>query len=403
MKSLAEWLQSMFVDETLIAGCLTAPVRKGVRRIDIRPVELKGRTHFQFAAMEGNRVTHTNLLPSDAAERASQLLAISFRQGLFHNQVADVHAHMRKDGTSSLSERPPTRASKQLALHNRTPERMLPEGKPVDFLVHLGVMTQEGRVISAMYDKYRQINRYLEIVDDVAAGLTSCEALRIVDFGSGKSYLTFALYYYFTELKQRSVCITGLDLKEEVIERCNGIAAAIGYTELHFEVGDIAGYSSALPVDMVVSLHACDTATDDALIWAVERGARVILAVPCCQHELYPQIRNEINRPLLKYGILKERLASLVTDALRAGWLEQQSYTVQVLEFVDSAHTPKNLMIRASLNHGSKPSIGLVQEFASFRDFWAVTPRIERLNRTMREDECVPREDVESQDATLIL
>ncbi len=389
----------MFVDETLISGCLTSPVKKGVRRVDIRPVELKGRTHFQFAAMDSNRVTHANLLPEEAAQRTAQLLGASFKQGLFHTDNADLHVHVRKDGEPTLSVRPPTRTPQKLALHNRTPERMLPEGKPVDFLVHLGVMTQEGRVISSMYDKYRQINRYLEIVDDVAAGLKSDQPIRIVDFGSGKSYLTFALYYYFTILKQRAVRITGLDLKEDVIERCNGIAAAIGYTELHFEVGDIVGYSRELPADMVVSLHACDTATDDALTWAVDRGAQVILAVPCCQHELYPQIKNEVNRPLLKYGILKERVASLVTDALRAGWLEQQGYTVQVLEFIDSAHTPKNLMIRASLDRGSKPPIGLIQEFAAFRDFWGVSPRIERLDRDIRRVGCAPCEENISQDA----
>ena len=231
--------------------------------------------------------------------------------------------------------------------HNRKKEYLLEEGTPVPFLVDLGVMTAEGRVVHARYDKFRQINRFLEFIEDILPAFPRNRELTILDFGCGKSYLTFAMYYYLRECCGLDVRIIGLDLKKDVIRRCGELARRYGYDKLTFLEGDIAGYEGCSQVDVVVTLHACDTATDYALYKAVKWNARVILSVPCCQHELNGQLRNETLAPVLKYGLLKERIAALLTDGLRAELLEQQGYDTQILEFIDMEHTPKNILIRA--------------------------------------------------------
>ncbi len=233
---------------------------------------------------------------------------------------------------------------------------IIKEGVPVPFLVVLGVMTAEGKVIASRYDKFRQINRFLEFINDV---LPWCDntPLRIADFGCGKSYLTFAVHYFLTEIKHIPCQIEGLDLKQDVIDYCNDITARLGLEGLHFSVGDISAYNGDTAPDLVMTLHACDTATDFALEYAVSRGTKVILSVPCCQHQINTQlqqnrkgkIKQDDNalEPLLKYGLLREKFSSLLTDALRGEWLEQQGYRVQMLEFIDEEHTPKNVLIRA--------------------------------------------------------
>lgn len=231
--------------------------------------------------------------------------------------------------------------------HNKKKNYLLPEGESVDFLVELGVMNNEGYVIKAKYDKFRQINRFIEFVEDVVKKLPAKREVKIIDFGCGKSYLTFALYYYLKVKKQMDVNITGLDLKADVIEKCNNLAKKLGYEKLEFLNGDIANYEGTDSVDMVVTLHACDTATDYALAKAVKWNARVIMSVPCCQHEINRQIKNDLLNPVLKYGILKERMSALITDGIRAGLLEENGYDTQILEFIDMEHTPKNLLIRA--------------------------------------------------------
>ena len=239
---------------------------------------------------------------------------------------------------------------------------IIKEGVPVPFLVVLGVMTAEGKVIASRYDKFRQINRFLEFINDV---LPWCDntPLRIADFGCGKSYLTFAVHYFLTEIKHIPCQIEGLDLKQDVIDYCNDITARLGLEGLHFSVGDISAYNGDAAPDLVMTLHACDTATDFALEYAVSRGARVILSVPCCQHQINTQLQqnrkgkikqdDNVLEPILKYGLLREKFSSLLTDALRAEWLEQQGYRVQMLEFIDEEHTPKNVLIRAVKKEGT--------------------------------------------------
>ncbi len=230
--------------------------------------------------------------------------------------------------------------------HNRKKRRLIEEGTVVPPLIDMGIFTKDGKIVRSMEDKFRQINRFLEIVDDA---VESCgfRELRVVDFGCGKAYLTFILYYYLTYVKKIKACMTGLDLKEDVIRKCNETAEKYGYENLSFEVGDISVYKSDEPVDMVITLHACDTATDFALYHAVQWDSRVILSVPCCQHELNGQIESEDLSALTKYGLLKERFAALATDAVRASLMEYCGYRTQVLEFVDFSHTPKNVLIRA--------------------------------------------------------
>ena len=245
---------------------------------------------------------------------------------------------------------------------------IIKEGVPVPFLVVLGVMTAEGKVIASRYDKFRQINRFLEFINDV---LPWCDntPLRIADFGCGKSYLTFAVHYFLTEIKHIPCQIEGLDLKQDVIDYCNDITARLGLEGLHFSVGDISAYNGDAAPDLVMTLHACDTATDFALEYAVSRGARVILSVPCCQHQINTQLQqnrkgkikqdDNVLEPILKYGLLREKFSSLLTDALRGEWLEQQGYHVQMLEFIDEEHTPKNVLIRAVKKNGGAEQSGV--------------------------------------------
>ena len=236
-------------------------------------------------------------------------------------------------------------------------------------------MNEQGKIIHARYDKFRQINRFLEFIEDILPRLSRDREITILDFGCGKSYLTFAMYYYLRELKGYDVNIIGLDLKTDVIEKCNSLALRYGYEKLHFYHGDIADYEGVSCVDMVVTLHACDTATDYALAKAVEWGAEVILSVPCCQHEVNKQIKNEMLEPVLRYGILKERMSALITDAVRADLLESKGHDTQILEFIDMEHTPKNLLIRA-VRTGKRSDQGRVEKMLAALN---IHPTLDRL------------------------
>ena len=237
----------------------------------------------------------------------------------------------------------------KIQAHNRVKQYILKEGVPVPFLIDLGVMNGQGKIVHARYDKFRQINRFLEFIEDILPQLNKNKENVIIDFGCGKSYLTFAMYYYLKEVKGYPVRIIGLDLKEDVIRHCSDLAVRYGYEKLSFTCGDIASYEGVDHVDMVVTLHACDLATDYALEKAVGWGAKVILSVPCCQHELNRQIHNPVLQPVLEYGLLKERMAALYTDGIRAKVLEYRGYNTQILEFIDMEHTPKNILLRAVL------------------------------------------------------
>lgn len=354
MEEQLEKLMRETVDDGLYQMILSNPRDKnGVFKIKIRPVMVKGRLLFQQTKYEGTKVFHENLDRDAAIRNIVDALERNFKQCEVSHQGCKAVILVSKKGKMTINKRimeakEQAAAGRAIKLaHNRKKQYILEEGVPVPFLIDLGVQTEEGRVVRARYDKFKQINRFLEFIEDILPTLSEENTVHIIDFGCGKSYLTFAMYYYLHDLRGYDVEITGLDLKEDVISKCNALSRKYGYDKLHFIRGDIAEYEEQSTVDMVVTLHACDTATDYALAKAVGWGAKVILAVPCCQHEVNRQIHNEALSPLLKYGIIKERFSALVTDALRANLLEAAGYETNILEFIDMEHTPKNLLIRA--------------------------------------------------------
>jgi SAM-dependent methyltransferase len=290
-----------------------------------------------------NQVFHQNYDVPEQVLAWWQECSLIYKQAQVQTSEKEYHVFFQKDGSSRFTSTNRVRTL-EVQAHNRKKQYIMQEGTPIDFLIELGIMTKQGKIIQSKYDKFRQINRYLEIVSDCLPFLSDGK-VRIIDFGCGKSYLTFALYWYLKQL-QREIVIVGLDLKKDIVEHCNLLAQRLGYQGLHFQVGDIAQWQNQEPIDLMVSLHACDTATDAALTQAIRWNAKVILAVPCCQHELAPQIENSTQNAILRHGILRERLASIVTDALRAELLEAYGYQAQVMEFIDLEHTPKNLLIR---------------------------------------------------------
>jgi len=387
--SQEEWnelLEQIATEGRLVQAVFSSPRRKDgtiARKASVRPVQLKSGLRYQFERLVDNKAFHENV---SAAELAAKLATEmeSYKQALIQTADSDVQALANKKGELTLISRANSQdksgktASSAPQAHNRDKRRVLPEGEPVPFLIALGVMTAEGKVVKAKYDKYRQINRFLEMVADVAPELPRDKPLKIVDFGCGKSYLTFALYHYLAIKEQLPVRIFGLDLKKDVIEDCSALAARLGWNDLTFAVGDISEFEDREPVDMVVTLHACDTATDAALLKAIGWGASVILSVPCCQHELFRQITQPVMQPLLKHGILKERFAALATDAIRANLLEIAGYRTQLLEFIDLEHTPKNLLIRAVKSRSKRDVDELRVEYERFRDFLSVNPFMDR-------------------------
>lgn len=382
-------LQSLFTDclnETLIRVILSNPSSKdGVIKICARPMLKNKSLLFQIEEYTKTQVFHKNLTAGDASSYLTGKLSsdtssqtASFKNALVETQSFTANVLVSKKGTITIKKKVNASAKQpKISLsHNRKKKYILEEGIPVPFLIDLGVMTQNGNIVNAHYDKFRQINRFLEYIEDILPSLPTGRELRILDFGCGKSYLTFAIYYYLKVLKGYPVRITGLDLKEDVIRHCNELAVKYGYDKLEFLCGDIAYYDGCSQVDMVVTLHACDTATDYALAKAVGWGAKVILSVPCCQHELNKQMKNDLLSPVLHYGILKERMAALMTDGLRAQILEANGYRTQILEFIDMAHTPKNLLIRAVYNGHCADNKAQINELLAAFD---VNPTLYRL------------------------
>ena len=341
-----------FIDKNMGKGLIQMVISKsrikdGPSKVKIRPILLKDKFIYQATETVGPNVLHTNYERQELIEYIGELMEERFMQLQWEGQYEDGLVLVSKKGHLTTKVKRHACKKEQAALeHNRRKKYLLAEGTAVPFLVDLGVMTPQGKIVSTKYDKFRQINRFLEFIEDILPRLDRGRELTILDFGCGKSYLTFAMYYYLRQLRHFDVRIIGLDLKEDVIQHCNELAQSYGYEKLKFYTGDIASYEGVRQVDMVVTLHACDTATDYALAKAVYWGAKVILSVPCCQHELNGQIRNEMLSPVLSYGILKERMAALITDGLRAQLLEGVGYETQILEFVDMEHTPKNLLIR---------------------------------------------------------
>lgn len=362
---MLQTLQREFENETLVQATISQPRQKtsDLKRVKIKPLQLKDGYHLQFEYQHERVLKHRNLTIDEAAQELEALFEL-FRQGQFQWTDRDVHVQLSKKFKVTWKEK--ATSVKQVDLsHNRKKQYVLPTDEPIPFLVRLGVQSPDGKIKNQKYDKFKQINRFLEFIEDSLKYLPTDRTVRILDFGSGKSYLTFALYHFLHEMKGYDVKITGLDLKKEVIEECQQIALDLKYENLEFLVGDINEYEGESAVDMVVTLHACDVATDMALARAVRWNASVILSVPCCQKELNRQLKSPALDVMLQYGLVKERFASLATDSIRAELLNLVGYEAQLLEFIDLEHTPKNILIRAFRTN----QLASCEQFARYEAF----------------------------------
>lgn len=388
MEQVRLLVERLMIEQSFIQGTLSSVRRKTpeqATKVQIKPVMLKGKSHYQFTFTVGQKVLHENIAAEEASAKLLLLLNDEFKQALLQAKDADYQILANKPAKASILRKQASKAAVPLDLsHNRKKNYLLNEGDVVPFLIELGVMNAQGKVLAAKYDKFKQINRFLEMVDDVVPHLQHNKQLEIIDFGCGKSYLTFALYHYLAHMQKLNVRMTGLDLKEDVIAGCSALAVKLGYEHLNFRLGDIKDYNQTDKVDMIVTLHACDTATDAALEKAVRWDATVILSVPCCQHELYDQVTNEALTPMLQHGIIKERFAALATDSLRAQLLDILGYKTQIIEFIDVENTPKNLLIRAikqtdGVEGASADTIcKKAKEYLSFKQMLQITPYMEK-------------------------
>lgn len=361
-------INKLLTEASIICIQFSNPRMIKTTKATIRPVTIKKQLHYQINLHAGTQSRDINISPETLSAQVEQLLTLDFKQGIIQTLHANYHLLSSKKGKITILKKaistPPDTTLNQALTHNRKKNYLLQEGTPIPFLIELGIMNAEGKVLVKKYDKFKQINRFLEMVHDCLGALNLSKPMHIVDFGCGKSYLTFALYHYFANIQGLSLKIVGLDLKTEVIEQCSILAKKLKFKHLSFFVNDIEHYETNDPIDMVVALHACNTATDAALEKAIQWNVKVILAVPCCQHELYNQIKNTDLDPILKHGIIKERIAALTTDALRAQLLEILGYKTQILEFIDMEHTPKNLLIRA-IKNPSAPKSHITQKLIS--------------------------------------
>ncbi len=376
MQEIKTLLEQSLNIEFLSATLSNPRDREGITKVKVRPILKKERLIFQFEAHKNNQVFHDNYETDTAIFTLVEYMQ-QFKQMQLETKQFRCTVLVSKKGKVTIQKKQQTGCVREVDLsHNRNKNYILQEGVYVPFLHDLGVMTAEGKIVRTKFDKFRQINRFLEFVEDVLPQLDGQKEITILDFGCGKSYLTFAMYYYLHEIKQYDIRMIGLDLKKDVICHCNELSQKYGYDKLKFLEGNIADYTGVEEVDMVVTLHACDTATDFALDKAIGWNAKVILSVPCCQHELNGQIQNELLVPMLKYGLIKERMAALLTDTLRAEYLEGCGYDVQILEFIDMEHTPKNILIRAVKTARKK---GNIERLKAMEEFFHITPTLGRL------------------------
>lgn len=358
--------KDMTVEEALRKIAKLSPVKIVLSNVAdkeqrIQKVQIeKKEKHFQIAEYSDKQVFHKNVDEEELIYFCIEELGVNFLQlnawmlrgeaSLKLTKKRKLLFDIKKADNSALAD--------EVRDNNRKKNYILEEGRVIEPLIDMGIFTKEGKIVSSMYDKFKQINRFIEIIDDELKKKIITH-LNIIDFGCGKSYLTFIVYYYLTEIKKIKVNMIGLDLKEDVIRKCNKAAKKYGYENLSFELGDINGYSAPFKVDMVITLHACDMATDFALYNAVNWGTGYIFSVPCCQHELNAQIKSEKFSLMTRYGIIKERFSALITDAIRGNLLEYMGYNVNLLEFVDLSHTPKNILIRAVKNPNKAENVKL--------------------------------------------
>ncbi len=336
-------------DKTFIKAIISNPRNKSnITKVTIKPITIKSFYMLQFISFDGKKEFHENISLNDLESMLSKTISL-YKQIQIYTVNNDYQCLLNKKLVANIKKQNPSQAMPDSISHNKEKNYILNDKIAANFWTRLDIMDKSGKIKPSKYDKYKQINKYLEFIEGCISDLPK-DNIRIIDFGCGKSYLTFALYYYLTNILNKKVTVVGLDLKEDVIKLCNKLADDLGFENLHFQVGDIGKYTTNERIDMVVSLHACNTATDFALQKAINWGSKVILAVPCCHNEAYTQIKNEDLIPILKHGILKEKIAALITDGLRAQLLESCGYKVNVMEFIDVEHTPKNVLIKAVLD-----------------------------------------------------
>lgn len=378
---LTPLLQSIWGEQTLIQAVFSAPLGKDKTqptRADIRPIDGRKGMTYQVSEQVGAQVFHKNLTGHDCQELILSTYLNLFQQIVLFTTDADIHVTVR-DGSAKIRRKAATKSAAVQQAHNRVKNYSIDPNAPVPYLIALGIMNAQGKVYPQKMAKFKQINRFLETVSDTLSHLPETQLVRVVDCGCGKAYLTFALYDYLTRVCGRQVHLVGLDLKESVLAECQQLANSLGFDGLYFQYGEIAKYKVTNPIDMVVALHACDTATDAALAMAMHAQAKIILAAPCCQHELFQQVASSALDGLLHYGLLKERFAALATDAARACLLESAGYHTQILEFIDSEHTPKNLLIRAIKGNSAHQRAQGAARYAALKDALAIRPTLDRL------------------------
>ncbi|MCB2288207.1 SAM-dependent methyltransferase [Clostridium sp. CS001] len=349
MKAIDEMLE-----QDIIKIILSNKTNKDVEynKITFTLKEDKVKQYYQIEKCTDKQVFHENIDKDILKEKLLECASSNYKQIDAWASATTFDLRISKKGKVHLGKKKGDNVSIVNKGHNKEKNYILKEGMIIEPLIDLGIFTKEGKVVNSKYDKYKQINRFVEIIDDEIKK-NDFKELTILDFGCGKSYLTFVLYYYFVEIKKINVKMIGLDLKDDVIKKCNDIARRYNYENLNFELGDINGFKYNNNVDMVITLHACDTATDYALYNAIKWNSKMIFSVPCCQHEFNGQIKTESLSILTKYGIVQERVSALMTDAVRANLLESVGYKTQLLEFIDISHSPKNLLIRASKSNTS--------------------------------------------------
>lgn len=378
MEKVINILKENIKNNFFIGAVLSSPKNKQdfiYKRIDINKIDIKNEIIYQFECKQDKKVYHMNVDSSDFLEKILEFIE-EYKNIVIFTKEYDYNILISKKGKVTIKRVNGTKDDITVK-HNKVKKYIIPENEKCDFLIYLNIMNENGRVYDKKRDKYKQINKFLEIVENSLKDLPNDKVINIIDFGCGKAYLTFALYYYLVKVKEYRVNIVGLDIKDDVIEFCNKVSNDLGYDKLRFVNDTIQNYDVDDTIDMIVTLHACDIATDYALIKAINNNVKVILSVPCCQHELFKQIENENMKPLLKFGLIKERLSSLITDSMRIKILEILGYKVSVIEFIDIMHTPKNLMIKA-IYIGNNNRQKDLDEYVKFKKEWNIEPILEK-------------------------
>ncbi len=378
MEKLLEILNNIIENNELILLVLSNKRNSDdmPKKVNVTAFATKGVFSYQFANHFEKKVTHYNKTVAEVVDEVISLLA-SYKNVSIYSANADYQVLCGKNGNVNIKKTAPTKKLENNIEHNKKKNYILQDMTKYDFLIELDIMTVDGKVKAQKYNKFVQINKYLEIISHSINTLKKEKTINIIDFGCGKAYLTFALYYYLCEVQGLDVKIIGVDLKQDVINLCNDLASKLGYEKMEFVNGDIKDFNSSDDIDMVISLHACDTATDEAIIKAIEWNSKVIIAVPCCQHELFSKMNNEIFKPVQQYGILNDKLATIITDSIRGLVLQIKGYNVSIMEFTPLEHTAKNVLIRAE--YTGKPDKKAQEQYKNLTEFWGVRPYIEKI------------------------